>query len=246
MIQAVHFVQLFAYGHEVALVAHVHQVLGQLWMLFEYVILVIGALNALEHAVRTFVLRLFAVHHLVAPKCIVVVRFVVAVGAVEPLPVEVCHVVGAERVPRVEHFAADLALERVDRRRVLGRHRGDVSEQVLLQVLGAEERVAALRASADRRLLRVNAPVVLQLLCVFERLVAHVALEVPRVRVDLHVRVAQPRQDRRLEGAVGAAVQLHVDVVLAPEVGVQGVPVPAARLPGRALALGTVDPAVRL
>lgn len=68
------------------------------------------------------------------------------------------------------------------------------------------------------------ASVVLQLLGVLERLVALVTLEVALVRVNAHMRVRQARSDRRLEVALFAAVQLHVDLVLTPQVRVQGVP----------------------
>lgn len=66
---------------------------------------------------------------------------------------------------------------------------------------------------------------VLQLLGVLEPFATLRALVVALLGVNLGVRVHQPRVDGRLEAAQLTAVELHVDLMCAPEMRVQAVPI---------------------
>lgn len=67
---------------------------------------------------------------------------------------------------------------------------------------------------------------VFQLFGVFKCLLAYVTFELFDAGVDFHMGVVQTGQNGRFEGAFGAAVELHVNVMLTPEVCMQRVPVP--------------------
>lgn len=66
---------------------------------------------------------------------------------------------------------------------------------------------------------------VLQLLGVLEPFATLRALVVALLGVNFGVRVHQPRVDGRLEAAQLTAVELHVDLMCAPEMRVQAVPI---------------------
>lgn len=103
---------------------------------------------------------------------------------------------------------------------------------VIAQIAHIRERPIAVPTSVQRpiaggrirRSLGVRSSVVLQLFGILERFGTTVALEITLLRMDQHMRVGQTRPDGRFEIAPVAAVQLHVQLVLAPQMRVQCVP----------------------
>lgn len=80
---------------EITANARENQLFRQFRMLFQYMPLVAGALDALKFTCRALVKRLIVVGHLVSPQCIVIVRFVFTCWTMEFLFTEMCRMMAA-------------------------------------------------------------------------------------------------------------------------------------------------------
>lgn len=175
--------------YKITFIAHKHELFRRIRMIFDNVIFIVGALNALECAAWTLIFHVFAVVHFMSTKCIVIVRIIVTFIAIESLIAKMTEMMVSQCMFTIECLGADVTLQ--CKRLTLMFHCFVVRKIVLFQMFCTVERLATVFALADcrRRRSSVNAPMILHLTRVFKRLWAIVALEISAIRMDFHVGV---------------------------------------------------------